>query len=224
MTTATKVEKNQTNSGVLIPSPPSSLVLLSNEDYNNPWLEFDSKSNTVSTQEHPWPQLSGCNTKDINFQEKTLLPSKQSSPDTTRKLSKINNSNMTQKKATCKSDYKVSMMTKDSKDCIKKKKQHKKFKKIQSQSNSVFTYSMSQTTPMNYVQHTDVVPETDKMKLQNTTSQTRNKSDTQYQSRQVLPYKRPKRKNAKDCNASLRPKIVSFLNKKLLYLFIFADS
>lgn len=132
MTTATKVEKSQTYSGVILPPPPS------NEEYNS-WPEFDSKSNTASTQEEPWPQLSGCNMEHINYQEKTPLPRKQSSPDTTRKQSKNNNSNMTQKKATCKPDYTILMMKKDSKDCINKK--------TQTRNKSATHYQLSQFLP-----------------------------------------------------------------------------
>ena len=50
----------------------------------------------------------------------------------------------------------------------------------------------------------------DKIKFQNTTSETRNESTAHYQSKQDLSYKIPKPKNAKESITSLRPKIVSF--------------
>ena len=204
MTKATKVEKGQTNSGVLIPPPPPLSVLLSNEEYNNPWPKFDSNPNTACNQEVPWQQLCSSNKKHIILQVNTHLPSTKSSLDPAKKqsTSKNNNSSAMQKKATCKSDYKVSVIEKDNKDCIKKKKYHKNFRKTQSQSNSVFTYKMSRTTPMNYIQHTD--------EKSDTTSDTTNESTTHYQSKQNLPYNRPKQKNAKESITSLRPKIVSF--------------
>ena len=154
MTKATKVEKGQTNSGVLTPPPPSS-VLLATEEFNNPLPKFDSNPSTACNQEVPWPQLYSSNKKHTILQVNTHLPSTQSSLDTTEKHSQKINSSAMQKKATCKSDYKISVMEKDNKDCIKKKKYHKKLRETQSQSNSVFNYRMSQTTPMNYVQHTD---------------------------------------------------------------------
>lgn len=195
ITKATKVEKGQTNSGVLISPPSSSSMLLSNEEYSNAWPKFDSNPKTACIQEVPWPQLCSSNKKLTILQVNTHLPSTQSSLDTTKKQSKKINSSAMQKEATCKPDYKISVMEKDNKDCIKKKKYHKNLRETQSQSNSVFTDRMSQTTPMNFVQHTDEKSEMDKI---NTTSETRNESATHYQSKQDLPYKRPKQKKLKN--------------------------
>ena len=88
ITKATKVEKGQTNSGVLIPPPSSSSMLLANEEYNNAWPKFDSNPKTACIQEVPWPQLCSSNKKHTILQVNTHLPSTQSSLDTTKKQSK----------------------------------------------------------------------------------------------------------------------------------------
>lgn len=216
--------------------PPSNERLGPNEEYN-PWPIFDVQTKRKETaSSHYSPKVVSqmglvCETKEpvhiIDTRQnepllKKRLPASKplSLPETQKTLTTNDTLSVAQKKSTYNPDKVTSMMVKiHEQDCSKQTKNQKRSKKDKSQLKDVFTHTMSQQTPMNYIppsKEPTKEAEKDKPKLQSPITQHKSISFPHTTKRQLSHnYKRSRQETIKNTIVNTRPAIVSIFNQKV---------
>lgn len=232
ITMETKVSKVQSELG-LKPSissiqPPSNERLGPNEEYN-PWPVFDmqtKRKGTVSSQmdlvRETKEPVHIIDTRQNEPLLKKRLPASKplSVPETQKKLTTNDTLSVAQKKSTYNPDKVTSMMVKiHEQDCSKQTKNQRRSKKDKSQLKDVFTHTMSQQTPMNYIpppKEPTKEAEKDKPKLQSPITQHKSISFPHTTKRELSHnYKRSRQETIKNTIVNTRPAIVSIFNQKV---------
>ena len=223
--------------------PPSNTGLEPNEEYN-PWPVFDLQAKRKETLSNL------CSPKDAEVSQeldlahetkeavqfsytrnngsllKRKLPASSllSSHETHKKLTTSDNICTTQETSTYNPDKGTSVMVEThEEDCSKRKKNRKRSKKVKS--HDVFTHSMGQTTPVNYIppcKEPTKEAEKDNTKLQNSTSQHKTISSVHIPKRQPsYNYRRSRQETTKNTIVNTRPAMVKLLIKRLHYFFFY---
>ena len=220
--------------------PPSNTGLEPNEGYH-PWPEFDLQAKRKETVLNPYlpkdaedlahetkeaVQFSYSRNNEPLLKRKLPASSLLSSHETHKKLTISDNICKTQKKSSCNSDKVTSVMVEThEQDCSNQKKNRKRSKKVKSQLNDVFTHSMSQTTPMDYIpppKEPTKKAEKDNTKLQNSASQHKSISSVHIPKRQPSRnYRRAREETTKNTIVNTRPAMVNLLIKCLYYFFLY---
>ena len=225
--------------------PPSNTGVGPNEEYNS-WPVFDMQTKRKGTvpshyspkdavvsqgldlvRETKEPVQFNDTKQNEQLLKKRLPPSKPLPlPETQKKLTTNDTLSVTQKKSTDNPNKVTSMMVKiHEQDCSKQTKNQKRSKKVKSQKNEVFTHTMSQKTPMNYIPHSKESTkeaERDKPKLQSAISQHQSISSAYIPKRQLSNCKRSRQETIKNAIVNTRPATVSIFNQKVpINFFLF---